>query len=353
MSLEARLKERILEHGPMTVAEYMTACLHDPAGGYYAAHPGLGPEGDFITAPLVSQMFGELVGLWAAETWSRMGRPERFALAEIGPGDGTLMEDVLRAGRAAPGFLAAAELWLVETSRPLRALQAERLGPSVPRWTESLDALPREIPLIVLANEVLDCLPARQFVRTGGRWCERRIGLDAEGKLAFGLGPAPSGFAAPAEAPEGVVVEISLAQENFAETLAERIVRQGGAALLIDYGRDRPGPGDTLQALKRHRKIDPLTAPGEADLTVHADFPAVAAAAVRAGAQATAIRTQRDFLLALGVEQRARQLARSRPDRADVVGRQLRRLIAPEEMGELFKALAIHAPGLELPGFES
>jgi SAM-dependent MidA family methyltransferase len=352
MSLEQRLRARILQDGPLTAAEYMTACLHDPAAGYYATRPRLGAEGDFITAPMVSQMFGELVGLWAVETWSRLGAPSPVRLVEMGPGDGTLMQDALRAARVAPAFLAAAELWLVETSGPLRALQAERLAGAEPRWAERLDDVPGGAPVLLVANELLDCLPVRQFVRTADGWAERRIGLDADGALAFGLSPAPAGLDLPAAGPPGVVVELSAAQEALGAAVGARIARDGGAALFIDYGRDAPGPGDTLQALKRHQKVPPLETPGEADLTVHADFPTFARAARAAGAATSAIRTQAAFLRALGIEARAAALARSRPDRADVVARQLERLVGPDQMGELFKAVVIHTPGLAVPGFE-
>lgn len=354
MSLRDRLKALIAAEGPITVADYMIACLHDPRFGYYATRPRLGAEGDFITAPLISQMFGELIGLWAVEVWTRLGRPAPFRLVEIGPGDGTLMSDALRAARLAPAFLDAVDLWLVEPSAPLRRAQAERLADAAPRWAERLDGVPVGAPMIAIANELLDCLPARQFVRTAEGWAERRVGL-RDGALAFGLCPVPGGFAPPAglqDAPLGVVVEVSSAQAAFGQALGERISRDGGCALLIDYGRDRPEPGDTLQALRNHTKVDPLEAPGEADLTVHADFPAVAGAARGAGAAVTAIVSQAQLLRTLGVDHRAAALAKSRPDRADAIARQHTRLTAPDAMGTLFKALAIHLPGLNIPGFE-
>ena len=351
MSLAQRLKARILEDGPITVADYMTACLHDPVDGYYATRPRLGEAGDFVTAPLVTQMFGELIGLWAVEVWSRMGAPAPFRLVEVGPGDGTLMQDALRAARLVPAFLEAADLWLVETSAPLRAAQADRLPTA--HWAAGLDEVPGEAPLILIANELLDCLPVRQFVRTADGWAERRIGLDAAEALAFGLAPAPRGFEPPMDAPPGVIVEISSAQEAFGAGVGARIARDGGAALLVDYGRDRPGPGDTLQALADHKKVPPLENPGRADLTVHADFPVVAAAAGRTGVETTPILGQGDFLRALGVEARAMALCRARPDRAQTIARQLARLTAPDQMGGLFKALGVHSPGLTLPGFET
>jgi SAM-dependent MidA family methyltransferase len=353
MSLEDRLKAQIATGGPLTVAQYMTACLHDPQDGYYATRPRLGEGGDFITAPLVSQMFGELLGLWAAEVWTRLGRPDRVLLVEAGPGDGTLVSDALRAARLAPGFLEAVKLVLVETSPPLIEAQRARLAgaPVEPAWAASLAELPPGAPVILIANELLDCLPARQFVRTERGWAERVVGLDAAGELAFGLTPSPAGVALP-EAAIGDLIEASPAQEAFAAALGALIAREGGAALLIDYGRGEPGPGDTLQAVLGHRKVAPLESPGEADLTVHADFPAVAAAARRAGAHTAPILAQGELLGRLGVYERAETLARARPDRAEIVQRQLERLTAPDQMGSLFKALAIHSPGLTPPGFE-
>lgn len=353
MSLKDRLKAQIATNGPLSVAQYMTACLHDPQDGYYATRPRLGEGGDFITAPMVSQMFGELLGLWAVECWTRMGSPERFRLVEAGPGDGTLMSDLLRAARLAPGFLVAADLWLIETSAPLIEVQRARLAEAAlqPRWAQSLSSLPSGAPLILIANELLDCLPARQFVRTDRGWAERMVRVDDRGELAFGLSPRPVDRLMP-DAEPGDLVEVSPAQEAFAAELGALIAREGGAALLVDYGRDAPGPGDTLQALKAHRKVPPLDEPGRADLTVHADFPAAAAAARATGAQTSAILTQGELLTRLGVHARAEALMRARPEKADVVQRQLARLIGRDQMGSLFKALAITAPGLVSPGFE-
>ena len=316
--------------------------------------PALGEDGDFITAPMISQMFGELIGLWAVETWRGMGAPARIVLAEIGPGTGVLMQDALRAARLDPAFVVAAKLFLIETSAPLMARQRERLagGPLAPSWASSLDDLPRGAPLILIGNELLDCLPARQFVRTETGWAERMVGLSGDSALAFGLAPTDMGEPA-ASVPPGVVAEVSEAQRVFAAEVATRIARDGGAALLIDYGRDQPGGlGDTLQALSRHEKVDPLASPGEADLTVHADFPAVLAVAKAAGSR-TALLTQRAFLRRLGIEQRAAALTRARPDQAPIIARQLARLIDPNQMGDLFKAACFYSPnGPPPPAFE-
>jgi NADH dehydrogenase [ubiquinone] 1 alpha subcomplex assembly factor 7 len=348
-SLRDRLAAQIAGNGPISVAQYMTACLHDPRDGYYATRPALGAEGDFITAPLVSQMFGELIGAWCAAAWIEMGRPSPVRLVEMGPGDGTLMSDLLRAARLAPGFLDAAEVWLVEVSEPLKARQGERLGEGV-RWARTLADVPGGAPLLLVANELLDCLPARQFVRTAIGWAEQVIGLDADGRLAFGLANTPAGVLLP-DAPVGAVHEQSAAQAALGAEIGRRLADDGGAALLIDYGRAVPGFGDTLQALRRHEKVDPLDDPGEADLTVHADFPAVMAAA-RAEGAAAAILTQGELLARLGIGPRAEALVRARPDQGPRIGRQLTRLIADDEMGELFKACCLHSAGWTPPAFD-
>jgi SAM-dependent MidA family methyltransferase len=346
-TLRDRLAAEIAHTGPLTVAQYMTACLHDPQHGYYATRPALGEDGDFVTAPLVSQMFGELIGVWAASAWRLMGEPATVRVVEMGPGDGTLMSDLLRAARALPAFLEAADVWLVETSAPLEALQAERLGERV-RWARSLDEVPGGAPLILVANELLDCLPARQFVRMATGWTEQVVAAAPDGGLQFARVPAPVQLP---DAREGVVLERSAAQEALGAALGQRLTQDGGAALLIDYGRDRPGFGDTLQALRRHEKVDPLACPGEADLTVHADFPAVMVAAERAGA-ASAILTQAQFLARMGIGERAEALVRARPDKAALIGRQLNRLVGGDQMGELFKACCLFSPDWTPPAFE-
>jgi len=380
MSLLERLKAQIAQDGPIGTPEFFTRCLHDPRDGYYATRPALGAGGDFVTAPLVSQMFGELIGLWTVETWARMGRPAPFRLVEMGPGDGALMSDLLRAARVAPDFLEAADVWLVEVSEPLKTQQARRLGDR-PRWASRLDEVPAGAPMILVANELLDCLPARQFVRTREGWAERVIGLGGDGELAFGLrslNPPPRGgggrgatgggsSAAFAPSPTGssdhlprwgedlevgAVVETSPAQAALASDIAHRLVADGGAALLIDYGRTQPEAGDTLQAIQNHNKVDPLKTAGLADLTVWADFPSVVAAAREAGARAGAILTQGQFLLALGILERAEALAARQPEKTDQIGRQLDRLVGEAQMGSLFKAACLCAPDLSPPLFE-
>jgi len=352
MSLMERLRAEIAQTGPITVADYMTRCLHDPQEGYYATRPALGEGGDFITAPLISQMFGELLGVWAVETWTRMGKPSAFRLVEMGPGDGTLMSDLLRTVRLAPDFVAAAEVWMIETSWPLRAVQKAKLAEvsPEPNWTGSLGNLPDGLPVILIANELLDCLPARQFVHAGEGWIERLVGLGEDGGLAFGLAPSPNGET---PSPDSPILEVSAAQEALGNDLGALIAREGGAALLIDYGRGGPEFGDTLQAIRAHEKVDPLAFPGESDLTVYADFPTVRDAARAAGAEATDPIAQGLFLGMLGIQHRAEALKAARPDRAEVIERQLIRLISPDEMGELFKVACIHSAELIPPGFEA
>ncbi len=337
MSLKDKLVAQIRATGPIGLDAYMSACLHDPAFGYYATRPRLGEDGDFVTAPLISQMFGELIGLWAVETWSQIGRPSPFRFVEVGPGDATLMVDALRAAKLAPDFLAAADLWLVETSAPLQALQRQALAGTPATWIESLDDLPAGAPMILIANEVLDCLPVTQFVRRKEGWAERVIGLDDDGALTFGLGPPR-----PAQdmAPEGTLIEMSAAQADFTSIVARRVLSEGGAALLIDYGGE-DGGGDTLQALRGHQKEGPLENPGEADLTVHADFRAVRMAVKATGAK-VAILPQGEFLRRLGIEQRAQTLASAEPGKADVIGRQLDRLTGEDQMGQLFQVACLY-----------
>lgn len=337
--LRRRLIEQITLDGPISVADYMTRCLLDPQDGYYTRHVKLGADGDFLTAPLVSQMFGEMIGVWAAEIWRGLGSPAAFTLTEIGGGDGTLMRDVLRVMARVPGLSEAAQVVMIEASAPLRAQQAAIPGV---RHVEALDAIDASRPVILIGNEILDCLPARQFVKTGKGWHERRVGL-IDGDLGFGLAEAGPDFAPPFEAPEGEIIEISTAQVRFAEQAAALLRQASGAALLIDYGRDAPGTGDTLQALHRHQKTGPLAAPGEHDLTMWADFPAVAAAA-RAGGVKAALTTQGDFLRALGIEARFEALRQHNPDKAASLQRQLSRLTARGQMGDLFKVLSLGFP---------
>ncbi len=336
----------IAAHGPMSVARYMSLCLGHPRHGYYIVRDPLGRGGDFTTAPEISQMFGELIGLWAAQVWLDMGRPSPLRLIELGPGRGTLMTDALRAAGKV-GLAGAADLWLVETSPVLRAAQAANLPQA--HWAERFCDVP-EGPAIVIANEFFDALPIRQFVRTKDGWRERLVGLSG-GRLAWGLGPAPAGL--PADAPEGVVLETCAAAEAIAGQIGARLAACGGAALIVDYGALPPatGGGDTLQAVAAHASADPLETPGAADLTAHVDFGALARALARAGARVGPLVAQGALLSTLGLDARAAALARAQPERAQEIETQRRRLTAPDQMGTLFKALIAAGPGQPpLPG---
>jgi NADH dehydrogenase [ubiquinone] 1 alpha subcomplex assembly factor 7 len=351
--LGEKLISRIRAYGPMTVAQYMEACLSDPVYGYYMRREPFGRYGDFVTAPEVSQMFGELIGVWAVVAWEAMGSPRAFALAELGPGRGTLMADLLRVVRVMPGFAAAAEVHLVETSPRLRAIQEQTLAPCGMRvhWHSRIETLPAG-PLVLIANEFFDALPIRQFRWGKDGWAERMVGLDQEGRLAFGLRPVDQRpLARPL--PEGAVVETSPVANAIMGALAGRIATDGGALLAVDYGSDRPGHGDTLQAVKAHKYTDPLAEPGEADLTAHVDFANLARTATAAGAKAHPLLSQSEFLKRLGIGPRAEALAEGKDDATrEQVRAALERLTAPAAMGDLFKVLAVGNPGLLMPAFD-
>jgi NADH dehydrogenase [ubiquinone] 1 alpha subcomplex assembly factor 7 len=351
-ALAERLARRIRAAGPLSVAEYMAEACR----AYYAARDPLGAAGDFVTAPEVSQVFGELLGLWCAAGWEQLGRPEPVILAELGPGRGTLMADALRALRVAPDFRHALRLHLVETSPVLRRAQAAALAAAAPSWHESIATLPAG-PLLLLANEFLDALPVHQFERRGDGWHERRVALAGDGAaLAFALDPAPSTAAAAllppglGAAPQGSLAEARPAAAALAAALGARLAAQGGLALFIDYGHFPSACGDTLQAVRRHRRHDVLDEPGCADLTAHVDFAAIAAAARKAGARAWGPVPQGPFLRALGLEARAaRLLERATPAEAEAIRSGCRRLVEESAMGSLFKAMALADPALPAP----
>ena len=340
----------------MTVERYMALCLGHPVYGYYRTRDPLGARGDFTTAPEISQMFGELIGLWAAEVWRAMGEPSPVRLVELGPGRGTLMADALRAARALPAFRSATAVHLVETSPALRARQEAALAPAgAPvSWLGDLAEVP-DGPAIVVANEFFDALPIRQFIGTERGWCERLVGL-SEGGLAFGLAPEPAGDV-PLPVRPGAMLEWPAAGVAVMGRLAARLAAQGGAALVIDYGHARSGFGDTLQAVRHHAYADPLADPGEADLTAHVDFALLASAGRSAGATVQGPLPQGDFLRALGIDSRAATLKRrATPAQAGAVDAAVARLAGTGEgqMGELFKVLGLCAPDLPpLPGFPS
>ena len=358
MSLFREIAELIAMEGPISVERYMGLALSHSRYGYYHSRDPFGEHGDFVTAPEISQIFGELIGLWAVDCWTRMGQPEKFALIELGPGRGTLMADALRAGRLVPRFLEAASVHLVETSEALRAKQRETLetaqssGHSL-AWHESFAQIP-EGPFILVANEFFDALPIRQYLRTAQGWRERLVGLGPDGRLDFGLSGEPMPDIRLA-APQGAVLEISSAGLALSREIATRLVGFGGAALIIDYGHTRQGFGDTLQAVRRHEFVPPLEAPGEADLTAHVDFTALGRVARAAGAALHGPVTQGRFLRELGIEARAQKLKQKASEaQAAEIELATARLIGngPAEMGALFKAMAFSVPSLStLAGF--
>ncbi len=351
--LAEKLVRQIETSGPISVATFMGACLGDPDHGYYMRREAFGAAGDFVTAPEVSQMFGELVGLWAVATWELMGEPADFAFVELGPGRGTLMADMVRTALVKPDFLRAASYHLVEMSPRLRDVQKQTLAPTglAFQWHERIDDI-RRTPAIIVANEFFDALPVRQFQRHDGAWAERVIGLDDEGRLKIGLAPVERQPGGP-DLPDGTIVEASPLGNAVMERLAGRLVADGGALLAIDYGAAQPGTGSTLQAVRDHTYQDPLDAPGEADLTAHVDFSALTRAARNGGAEPRPLMSQGEFLLRLGLVERAEVLGRGKDAATrDRVATAMKRLADPKAMGELFKAFAVGARGLRLPVFD-
>lgn len=348
--LGVKLGRRIAASGPLTVAELMAAALGDPEHGYYMRREPFGPAGDFVTAPDISQMFGELIGLWLGAVWQAMGAPAAPVLTELGPGRGTLMADALRALAKVPDFPAVTP-HLVETSPRLRAVQRAHLGDRLIHH-DDLSTLP-EGPLLLVANEFFDALPIRQLVWQDGAFHERLVGLGRSG-LCFGLAPDPTRLALPpGAAPHaGAVFELCPAGAAIAAALGGRLGAQGGAALIIDYGAAHDGFADTLQAMRRHGYAEILSTLGEADLTAQVNFAPLAAAAAGQGAAIHGPVAQGPFLEALGLGLREAALARARPDQAPALAAARARLTAPDQMGSLFKVLALSHPGLPaLPGF--
>lgn len=346
--LKSRLIELIKLRGPMRLDRFMESCLLDPQGGYYNRDVPIGAAGAFTTAPEVSQMFGEIIGLFLAKAWLDQGAPSKFALVELGPGNGTLMADLLRAAKSVPGFVEASELLLVERSRTLKDRQLESLRPHSPAWAESIDGLP-ELPLFLVANEFFDALPIRQFRRCRNGWEEMFVAC-VDGCLE--LSPSEAREFAPlncrlADTREGDIVEFREGAVPISKQIAEAVGRNGGVALIIDYG-DSKSLGDTFQAVNSHRTAHPLREPGEADLTAHVDFGAIGRSA--AAAAVTPLVPQGVLLERLGITERAQALARSLSGtELDDHAAAHRRLVHPEEMGGLYKSLAIYPRNAPAP----
>lgn len=357
--LIARLKDRISTHGPISVAEFMKTALGDQESGYYTTRDPFGVAGDFTTSPEISQIFGELIGLWCADTWHAMGSPKAFALIELGPGRGTLMSDALRALRHVPDCRAAASLHMVETSPVLREIQQETLRGENISWHREMPDL-GQTPVIFLANEFLDALPVQQYVKHNGSWSERVVAYDAaHDRFCFGLDRSrrlpPGPFTRHlVSAEDGSVFEFSPEVRSAVADMADRILGNGGAGLIIDYGYTRHATGQTLQAVRKHRPVDPLDTPGDCDLTAHVNFQLVAETAEAAGAKAWGPVDQGVFLQKIGIIERANTLLkRANVVQAHDIRMAVNRLIAPAEMGALFKVMALSDPRItQLAGFE-
>ena len=339
------LKAQIRATGPLTVPEFMTLALQHPEHGYYRRQEAIGAAGDFVTAPEISQVFGELIGLWLVQRWIDLGQPSRFLLVELGPGKGTLMADALRAASALPGFLPAMDLVLVETNQTLRKAQAERLSAYAPRWLESLGELEPTAPLLVIGNEFIDVLPAAQFAVAKGAWFERLVSTTEAGGLGFVLGqPKTPVLPLLPEPKEGQFFEVMPSLPGFFKDLSALFTVHDGSALFIDYAHENRGSAWSLQAVRQHEKVDPLDAIGDADLTTLVDFEAATTFAREAGMTVPPSVTQRDFLLVLGAWQRFEMLAESAPDDAPALLQSLQRLVGKDKMGHRFKAWTCHYP---------
>lgn len=342
LSLRERIARQVAAEGPISIAQFTAIALHDTATGYYATRDPLGA--DFTTAPEITQIFGELLGLWCAQVWHDQGRRKPARLVELGPGRGSLMRDALRAARLMPAFLDSIEVAMVENSPVLAEIQKKALQPcTVPiRWVSGIADLSHDRPQFSIANEFLDALPIHQYVFAENGWCERMVSADTNGNLAFVLVPAPWTFSVPPERGEplrGAVYEVSPSALALVEDIARGIARSGGAALFIDYGYAGTGFGETLQAVGKNAFQGVLSAPGTVDISAHVDFGAIARTARAAGAAVFGPRPQGEFLASLGIREREEKLLKRGSGGMGRLG--VKRLIAPEQMGTLFKALAI------------
>ena len=349
--LNHRIKSLIETEGPIDVATYMQICLTDPTHGYYTTGDPIGRKGDFITAPEVSQLFGELIGIWIIDTWQKLGSPSPFSLIEAGPGHGTLMADILRTiTKLSAPCAASAHIALIEISPCLKAKQKEKLcAYDVPlTWRDSTDDIGDE-PFILIANEFLDALPINQYQFSDGEWSERAIGLSPQNTLTWGL--IPSKFKPTLQPKAGDIFETCLSAQKIIAHLSKRIESQTGAALLIDYGHLKSGFGDTFQAVKNHSYTNPLETAGEADLTAHVDFEPLQKIATKAGLSAKTT-TQGAFLLTIGLLERAGCLgANLKIKQQEKIQSDVERLAAPQKMGDLFKVMAITKSDITPHGF--
>ncbi|MEM5518509.1 SAM-dependent methyltransferase [Henriciella sp. AS95] len=343
--LTAKLKSLIRAGGPMPVSAFMNACLHDPEHGYYATRPGIGR--DFITAPEISQVFGEMLGLWALHEWRALGSPEPFSLVEAGAGRGTMMDDMMRAVRQANGGQGF-DVAINEASPVYSAAQKERLSDLHPSFLGAFQSI-GEQPFLLIANEWLDCLPARQFIKSDGEWHEKVVGLDEQGDLAIGIATDKADTPAFEMRDGSTSFEVQPALETLVDVLKEAFARVPGRALFIDYGVSEGAPGDTLRAFQRGTQVGPLAMPGSSDLTVDVDFGRLDRLAQKAGLSVHGPVEQGAFLMGLGVEARMHALIKANQTRAEDIYQGVTRLVDPAEMGKRFKVICISSAGLSAP----
>lgn len=339
---------RLEKDGPITVSEFMG----DAVSHYYANHIPFGIGGDFVTAPEISQMFGELIGLWCVDIWVRLGKPEKLHLIECGPGRGTMMADMLRATQALPVFHEAVSVHLVESSMPLMVQQKQALDNFKLdiMWHERFEEIALDAPFILIGNEFLDALPIDQYEYRDGAW-HKRLVTAKDGKLSFDV--AEDSLPISHYGQQGDVIELSPARDEFVANVSEKLAAHRGAALFIDYGHERSAIGDTLQAVKAHKFADVLADAGEADLTSHVDFESIAQEARDKGCNVFGPVGQGAFLRTLGIEQRAEVLGKNATaDQRDELAMALVRLTGAKEMGNLFKVMAFVGDAqMEIAGF--
>ncbi len=358
-----KILQSISVSGPISIAQYMHLCNSHPEHGYYATGNPVGKKGDFITAPEVSQMFGELIALWCISAWKALGCPNPVQIVELGPGRGTLMNDIIRTAKTDPGFTEAIRFNLIETSPSLKKEQQQTLADckASVAWLETIENL-QPIPAVFVANEFLDAIPFRQFIKNRRQWLELCVGISKQNQsnkhqLGFVIGPSRlDEVLLPPDhkgEPEGAIFEYALAREAISILIAQHIKNHGGTALVIDYGHEKSGFGDTFQAVRSHQSVSPLTSPGKCDLTSHVDFQAISKAVSQIGIEAGRILTQGEFLLNLGLLERAGRLGHGKPV---VVQQQIQqdaeRLASDDQMGKLFKVICLTKPGCSMPLFE-
>ncbi|WP_036221720.1 class I SAM-dependent methyltransferase [Maritalea myrionectae] len=357
LSLSDLINVQIKAQGPMSLSTYMNLCLTHPTLGYYRKADPLGRQGDFITAPEISQMFGEMLGVWVAQIWQQMDKPKKFTLAELGPGRGTLMADMVRIFQGVPDMMDALSIQLLETNPVLKQAQVDAIKGTPLNWVEEIHQLADiEGPLIVVANEFFDALPIKQFQYTNGNWFERVIGLKDDDRV-WGLSPTPmptDAFPAKIAKPEeNAIWEMAYPAQKNMEELGALVAEKTGAILAIDYGYAETQTGDTLQALEKHKMVDPLAHPGAADLTSHVDFEALSETLDRDKLNICPLISQKDFLKAMGIEMRAQAIMDHIPDARQKVENDLERLIGDKQMGQLFKVQAIGSKNMVPYPFEA